>query len=103
MAKIQERYLEFKNISKNIIDWFENIDEENNCHIEKKEWKSKYNNYVIYDYEPFCSEGFEINVLLSSIDMSYLNFVKFLYDEKINTLNFLNNCIKNSNIRHYVS
>ena len=103
MAKIQERYLEFKNISKNIIDWFENIAEENNCHIEKKEWKSKYNNYVIYDYEPFCSEGFEINVLLSSIDMTYLNFVKFLYDEKINTLNFLNNCIKNSNIRHYVS
>ena len=103
MAKIQERYLEFKNISKNIIDWFENIAEENNCHIEKKEWKSKYNNYVIYDYEPFCSEGFEINVLLSSIDMSYLNFVKFLYDEKINTLNFLNNCIKNSNIRHHVS
>ena len=103
MAKIQERYLEFKNISKDIIDWFEYIAEENNCRIEKKEWKSKYNNYVIYDYEPFCSEGFEINVLLSSIDMSYLNFVKFLYNEKINTLEYLNNCIKNSSLRNYIS
>lgn len=21
-------------------------------------WKSKYNDYVVYDYEPFCTEGF---------------------------------------------
>lgn len=102
MAKIQERYLEFKNISRDIIDWFEYIAEENNCRIEKKEWKSKYNNYVIYDYEPFCSEGFEINILLSAVDMSYLNFVKFLYNEKINTLEFLNNCIKGTPIRNYI-
>ena len=102
MAKIQERYLEFKNISRDIIDWFEYVAEENNCRIEKKEWKSKYNNYVIYDYEPFCSEGFEINVLLSSIDTSYLNFVKFLYNEKINTLEYLNNCIKSTPVRNYI-
>ena len=102
MTKIQERYLEFKNISRDIIDWFEYVAEENNCHIEKKEWKSKYNNYVIYDYEPFCSEGFKINVLLSSIDMSYLNFVKFLYNEKINTLEYLNNCIKSTPVRNYI-
>ena len=54
----------------------EDIAEENNCRIERKEWKSKYNSYVVYDYEPFCSEGFEINILLSSFEMPYLNFIK---------------------------
>ena len=76
MAKFQERYIEFKNVGKDIIDWFEDTVEETNCRVEKKEWKSKYNSYVTYDYEPFCSDGFEINVLVSSVDMSYLNFLQ---------------------------
>ena len=54
MDKLQSKYLEFKNIDKDIVEWLEDIAEENNCRIEKKEWKSKYNSYVIYDYEPFC-------------------------------------------------
>ena len=102
MRPRSERYLEFKNISRDVIDWFEDVAEENNCRIEKKEWKSKYNSYVTYDYEPFCSEGFEINVLVSATDISYLNFVKYLYTEKINTIDFLNNCIKIPTIRNYI-
>ena len=94
--------IEMKNINKDIVGWLEDIIEENNGRVDKKEWKSKYNNYVIYDYEPFCSEGFEINILLSSIDMSYLNFVKFLYNEKISTIEFLNNCIKNTTVKNYI-
>ena len=93
MAKIQERYLEFKNISRDIIDWFEYVAEENNCRIEKKEWKSKYNSYVVYDYEPFCTDGFEINLVITSYNSAYLNFIKYLYDEKISTIEYLNNCI----------
>ena len=85
--------LEIKNINKNIIDWLENIIEENNARIERKEWKSKYNSYVIYDYEPFCTDGFEINLLITSYDASYLNFIKYLYEEKISMINYLNNCI----------
>ncbi len=85
--------LEIKNINKNIIDWLEDIIEENNARIERKEWKSKYNSYVIYDYEPFCTDGFEINLVITSYDASYLNFIKYLYEEKISTINYLNNCI----------
>lgn len=102
MGKLQERYLEFKNINRDVIDWFEDVAEENNCHIEKKEWKSKYNSYVTYDYEPFCSDGFEINVLVSAVDMSYLNFLKYLYNEKVNTIDFLNACMKIPTIRNYI-
>ena len=99
----QRRQLEFKNIPKELLSRFEETALENNCIIEKKEWKSKYNSYVVYDYEPFCSDGFEINILLSSIDMSYLNFVKYLYEEKLNTLKFLDDCMKTPSIKNYIS
>ena len=80
-------------IDKNVIDWLEDIIDENNCKIERKEWKSKYNSYVIYDYEPFCTDGFEINLVISAKEPAYLNFIKYLYNEKISTIEYLNNCI----------
>jgi hypothetical protein len=85
--------MEMKNVNKDIIDWLEDVIEENNSHIEHKEWKSKYNSYVIYDYEPFCTDGFDINLVVSSIDRAYLDFIKYLYTEKINTIEYLNHCI----------
>ena len=84
--------IEFKNISKELLPWLENLAWEYRCKVEKKEWKSKYNNYVIYDYEPFCSDGFEINVTLSSKRGEYLNFVRYLYDKKIKKIGYLNSC-----------
>ena len=85
--------IELKNVDKDIVIWLENIIDENNGRVERKEWKSKYNSYVVYDYEPFCTDGFEINFVISAYDDSYLKFIKYLYDEKINTIEFLNNCI----------
>ena len=85
--------MEMKNIDKNLLPWLEEIIDENNSQIERKEWKSKYNSYVVYDYEPFCTEGFEINLVITSKEASYLNFIKYLYDEKISTIEYLNNCI----------
>lgn len=99
MENFQNKYLEIKNINKDIVNWVEDVAEENNCRVERKEWKSKYNSYVVYDYEPFCSEGFEINILLSSFDISYLNFIKYLYNEKLSTIEYLDSCIKNPAIK----
>lgn len=101
MGKSQNKYLEIKNVNRDIVNWLEDIAEENNCHVERKEWKSKYNSYVVYDYEPFCSEGFEINLLFSSTQISYLNFIKYLYKEKLATLEYLNNCIKIPTVKNY--
>ena len=101
MEKLQNKYLEIKNMSKDFVHVVEDVAEENNCKIERKEWKSKYNSYVVYDYEPFCSEGFEINILLSSFDASYLNFIKYLYNEKLSTIEYLDNCIKIPAIKNY--
>ena len=85
--------LEMKNVNKDILDWLEDIVDENNARIERKEWKSKYNSYVVYDYEPFCTDGFEINLVITSHNPAYLNFIKYLYDEKVSTIEYLNNCI----------
>ena len=92
----QEQYYsnEFKNVSKEMIPWLENLAWECRCKIEKKEWKSKYNNYVIYDYEPFCSDGFEINLTLSSRQCEYLNFVSYLYENKLQKIGYLKTCMK---------
>jgi len=85
--------LEMKNVNKDIVAWLEEIVEENNSRVERKEWKSKYNSYVVYDYEPFCTDGFEINLVITSYDEAYLNFIKYLYEEKVSTIDYLNNCI----------
>lgn len=84
---------EFKNVPKELIPWLENIAWEYRCKIDKKEWKSKYNNYVIYDYEPFCADGFEINITLCSRQDEYLNFVRYLYEEKLQTIGYLKACL----------
>lgn len=102
MEKFQNKYIEIKNINRDIVTWLEDVAEENNCRIERKEWKSKYNSYVVYDYEPFCSDGFEINILFSSIDISYLNFIKYLYNEKLATIEYLESCIKIPSIKNCI-
>ena len=88
-----KKTFEFLDVNHNLLLWLENIVNENNCKIERKEWKSKYNNYVIYEYEPFCPEGFTINVLISSFSFEYINFVRYLYDLKIKMINHLERCI----------
>lgn len=87
--------IEFNNVHKDLLDWLEDIVTENNCYVEKREWKSKYNSYVVYNYEPFCSEGFDINITVSSNSLEHLYFLKYLYANKLNTIEFLNNCMLN--------
>ena len=89
----KEHYtIEFKNIPKELLPWLEDLAWEYRARIEKKEWKSKYNNYVIYDYEPFCSDGFEINVTLCSKSHQFLNFIRFLYENKVRLIEYIKRC-----------
>ena len=88
----QYYFNEFKNVPKEVLPWLEALAIENRCKIEKKEWKSKYNSYVIYDYEPFCSDGFEINITIASKSSQYLNFVRYLYENKVQVIGYLKAC-----------
>lgn len=85
--------LEFKNISKDVLSWLEQLAVENSCRIEKREWRSKYNSYVVYDYEPFCSDGFEVNITIASSNKNNLKFIKYLYEHKINQIEYLKTCL----------
>lgn len=85
--------LEFKNVSKDVLPWLEKVALENNCRIEKKEWRSKYNSYVVYDYEPFCSDGFEISLTISATSRHYLKFIQYLYENKLKDIEYLENCL----------
>lgn len=87
--------IEFKNVPKDILGWLEKVATENNCRIDKKEWRSKYNSYVVYDYEPFCSDGFEISLTISSNSRNYLRFIQYLYENKLKTIEYLENCLIN--------
>lgn len=88
--------LTISNIEPQLVDYLENLCTEIGCRISRKEWESKYNSYVVYDYEPFCTDGFEINLVITSYDAAYLSFIKYLYDEKISTIDYLNSCIGNN-------
>ncbi|HSA06367.1 MAG TPA: hypothetical protein P5556_04240 [Candidatus Gastranaerophilales bacterium] len=87
------KILEFKNVPRDVLSWLEKVVLENNCRIEKKEWISKYNSYVVYDYEPFCSDGFEICLTISSTSKNYLKFIQYLYENKLKTIEYLKNCL----------
>ena len=84
---------EFSDVNHDILPWLENVINENNCKIEKKEWKSRYNSYVVYEYEPFCAEGFAINLIISSYAFEYINFVRYLYEIKLAKIRHLEKCI----------
>ena len=58
--------------------------------IIQRQWKSKYNDYIAYDYAPFCIGGFN---LLYTIDFSLsshlLEYYKFLVEKRLNQINEL--------------
>lgn len=86
--------IKIKDIRKEDIPYIKNLCEENNCEL-SLEWKSKYNNYVVYDYEPFCSEGFEINAYIENKNFANAKFVEYLYNRRVEKINELNAVLNN--------
>lgn len=69
------------------------LEKENGIKIECLAWQSKYNSYVVYDYEPFCAEGFIVNYQILG-DMNKLKFLKAIIDKAINQRSFLEKCLQ---------
>ena len=69
------------------------------CSVKQGIWQSKYNNYVCYDFKPFCPDGFHIDILITSHDINSLKAFEYHYNKKMHTINYLNNCwkLKSSN------
>lgn len=54
-------------------------------------WQSKYNSYVEYDYEPFCSEGFIIKTKVYNIPEYIMHWLQYRFNERLNAIGMLEN------------
>lgn len=50
------------------------------------EWKSKYNSYVVYDYEPFCLDGFVKRRRLEFKSEEHIKFFLYLLNNYIDNI-----------------
>lgn len=57
-------------------------------------WQSKYNSYVRYDYEPFCSEGFIANYFITSENKNILKFYREIINNLLKNIAQLEQCYK---------
>lgn len=72
---------------KDNIRTIERIEDELRLNIIKAEWKSKYNDYVVYGYEPYCIRGY--NHLRYYPMGDKVDFLKYLIDKHLSKLNVL--------------
>lgn len=73
--------------NKDNIHTIERIEDELGLNIIKAEWKSKYNDYVTHDYEPFCVRGYNHLRYYSMGDK--VDFLKYLINKHLSNLNVL--------------
>lgn len=62
----------------------------------KETWVSKYNKYVVYEYQPFCNEGFNKVSTLFFKDKSIKNYFEYLFAKIIDDVKQLELCLANS-------
>lgn len=57
----------------------------------EKHWHSKYNDYIVYDYEPFCIDGFKIEYKIEANEKELvrLNFLYWRLQRVLNNLTYL--------------
>lgn len=58
-----------------------------------EEWKSKYNSDALYEYEPFCSDGFIYSVYYAG-EENFVKFAKMCLKKKIEKIAHLETCFK---------
>lgn len=60
--------------------------------IECAEWQSRYNNYVVYGYEPSCPEMFKLTITLKS-GLVYNDFILFHLSQQVKNVEHLEKCL----------
>lgn len=60
----------------------------------KVQWKSKYDEFVIYDYEPFCTEGYYLRFNIERTLLYKLNWVLYNANKYIKVVNGLNKLLE---------
>lgn len=66
-----------------------------NCRVHSEQWQSKYNSYISYDYEPFCSEGFTISLTFLG-EQNNIKLLEYLMNKRYKDVQHLENCVQRS-------
>ena len=73
--------------------WIEELAKSTNCRITKREYQSKYSTYVRYDYEPFCTAGFALNITVDG-NRNDVGFFEYLYFGRKGFNWYLSRCLE---------
>lgn len=90
--RIDSNYSSCTDDKKDLLSFIQNNCYAFGCSIKNVSWQSKYNSYVAFDYEPFCTDGFHIDVTLDSEKEENLLAFKHYYDKKLSVIKYLKNC-----------
>jgi len=90
--------VKYNGITKISYNLFEYCLKEVGGSINNKVWQSSYNSYVAYDYEPFCSEGFVLNLEVYFPTDSHMEFFEQLYNKMAEDINYLERCLEESSV-----
>lgn len=75
-----------------IIERIYNVIYSNNGKIESEQWVSKYNDFVIYDYEPACAVGYKLIIELKS-ELIHNDFILFQLNQQFKNVEHLERCL----------
>lgn len=78
--------------NKSLQQVLDNMEAELGIEAVKKEWHSKYNSYVKYDYEPYCFEGFTYKAYYPMGEKT--DFMQYLINKRLDDINVLENFYK---------
>jgi len=78
--------------AKDVISFIGKVIDELNLKVFRTEWESKYNSYVVFDYEPYCVDGYNY---IASFEYSEevenkIAFAKRIIGDWISKVNDLN-------------
>ncbi len=76
---------------KEMVNYAEELCEEHNIRYEFK-YRSKYNSYIVYDYEPFCTDAFEPMLYMAG-EREKIGFITHLITQRLNKIDFLESCL----------
>lgn len=82
----------FEDFPEGLVVWIESVVSETNCKIAKTEWKNKFDDKICYTHRPENSEEYEITLTITSDAKHNIDFIEYLIENKIKTINYLKNC-----------
>ena len=86
--------LELEGINPKLSEWVDQLVKDAGGHKARTEWRSRYNSYVVFDYEPWCTDGFDIFLVITASSQEKLDFIAHLYNKRIEAIKHLNRCVK---------